>query len=114
VNRIAERFITSRTPLLDEQLLVLADVDQVDVHTIVRHRTGLICRLTEDDHSLYLLFPGKRLSCPKYGEPLLRFIVQTSEFNVASLPGDIDMAEKLELVRRLIREGFLVTVRDDE
>jgi ribosomal protein L16 Arg81 hydroxylase len=114
VGRIAERFITSRTPLLEEQLLALADVDQVDVHTIVRHRSGLIFRLTEDDYSLYLLFPGKKLSCPKYGEPLLRFIVQTSEFNVASLPGDIDMAEKLELVRRLIREGFLVTVRENE
>lgn len=114
VDRIAERFITSRTPLLDGQLLGLADVDQMDVHTTVRHRAGLICRLTEDEHSLYLLFPGKRLSCPKYGEPLLRFIIQTPEFNVASLPGDVDVTEKLELVRRLIREGFLVMDRPKE
>ncbi len=114
VDRIAERFITSRTPLLDEQLLELADVDNLDTYTVVRHRSGLIYRLTEDEHSLYLLFPGKRLSCPKYGEPLLRFILQTREFNVDSLPGDIDVAEKLELVRRLIKEGFLTIVREQE
>ena len=109
INRIAERFITSRTPLLDDQLLELTELDRVNPRTMVRHRPGLVYRLTSNDHSVHLLFPGKNISFPKYGEPLLRFIVEAREFNAESLPGEIDMAEKLGLVKRLIREGFLTT-----
>ncbi len=58
-----------------------------------------------------LLYPGKNITFPTYGEPLLRFIVETDEFTAASQPGTVDMAEKLTLVQRLIREGFLTTVR---
>jgi ribosomal protein L16 Arg81 hydroxylase len=112
IGRLAERFITSRLPLLDGQLLELADVDQLDVHTIVRKRTGIIYRLTSDDHSVSLIFPGKKISVPQYGEPLLRFIIETSEFNVASMPGDIEVTEKMGLVRRLIKDGFLTTVQE--
>ena len=112
MNRLAERFITSRLPLLDGQLLELRNVERLDVRTTVRKRTGIMARLTADDRSVNLLFPGKKITFPKYGEPLLRFIVETSEFNVASMPGNIDVDEKLGLVRRLIREGFLTTVRE--
>jgi ribosomal protein L16 Arg81 hydroxylase len=108
MNRLAELFIVSTRPLLDGQLLELGDVDQVDVHTIVQHRSRIIYRIMADDHSVTLLFPGKKINFPKYGELLLRFIVETSEFNVEAMPGDVDVAEKLGLVRRLIREGFLI------
>jgi ribosomal protein L16 Arg81 hydroxylase len=114
VNRIAERFITSRPPLLDGQLLELAEVERLDAHTVVRQRPGMLSRLTLDEHSVHLLFPGKRLSFPRYGEPLLRFIVETGELTAEALPGDVDLTEKLGLVRHLIREGFLTTVREDD
>ncbi len=112
MNRLAERFITSRLPLLDGQLLELGELGRVDEHTTVRKRTGIIARLTSDDRSVRLLYPGKNITFPTYGEPLLRFIVETNEFTAASLPGTVDMAEKLGLVQRLIREGFLTTVRE--
>jgi hypothetical protein len=114
LNRLADLFITTRLPLLDGQLLELGDVDRVDVQTIVRRRPAAIYRLIADEHSVTLLFPGKRINFPKYGEPLLRFIVETSEFDAESIPGDVDIEEKLGLVRRLIREGFLITAESND
>ena len=114
LNRLADLFITTRLPLLQGQLLELGDVDRVDVQTIVRRRPAAIYRLIADEHSVTLLFPGKRINFPKYGEPLLRFIVETSEFVAESIPGDVDIAEKLGLVRRLIREGFLITAESND
>ena len=114
LNRLADLFITTRLPLLDGQLLELGDIDRVDVQTIVRRRPAAIYRLIADEHSVTLLFPGKRINFPKYGEPLLRFIVETSEFDAESIPGDVDIEEKLGLVRRLIREGFLITAESND
>ena len=112
IGRLAERFITSRIPLLEGQLLDVAAADQLDVHTLVRKRPGMIHRLISDDQSIRLLFPGKNITFPRYGEPLLLYILEMNEFNVASMPGTIDVAEKLGLVRRLMHEGFLTTVHE--
>ncbi len=110
--RLAERFITSRPPMLEGQLLELAAADRLEVDMIVQKRPDIIYRLAADDHSVSLLFPGQKITFPKYGEPLLRFISETSEFTISSLPGDIEVAEKMGLVRRLIREGFLTPVQE--
>ncbi len=110
--RLAERFITSRAAMVEGQLLELAATDRLEVDTIVQKRPGIIYRLAADDHSVTLLFPGQKITFPKYGEPLLRFISDTSEFKISSLPGDIEVAEKMGLVRRLIREGFLTPVKE--
>lgn len=112
MGRLAERFITSRSPVLESPLLGLPAGDQLDVQTLVRKRPGLIHRLIVNDQSMRLLFPGKTLTFPTYGEPLLRFILEMDAFNVASMPGTIDVAEKLGLVRRLLQEGFLTTVHE--
>lgn len=110
--RLAERFITSRPAVLEGQLLELAAADRLEVDTIVQKRPGIIYRLAADDDSVSLLFPGQKITFPKYGEPLLRFISETSQFNVESLPGDVEVSEKMGLVRRLIRDGFLTPVAE--
>lgn len=114
IARLAERFITSRPPLLQGQLLEMNAINRLDPHTMIRQRPGILFRLTSDDDSVNLLLPGKKVALRKYGEPLLRYIVETSEFTIESLPTDIDTAEKTELVRRLIREGFLTTTLHEQ
>ena len=112
IGRLAERFITSRLPLLEGQVLDMAAADELDVHTVVRKRPGMLHRLIVDDQSVRLLFPGMTLRFPTYGEPLLRFVVEASDFTVNAMPGAIDIDEKIGLVRRLIHAGFLMTVQD--
>ena len=55
-----------------------------------------------------LLFEGKTLRFPARLEPELEFLVTTeAPFRASELPGDLDDAGRLVLVRRLVREGFL-------
>ena len=43
-------------------------------------------------------------------EPALRYIAAAGEFEVGSIP-NLDVAQRLLLVHRLVREGFLIVVR---
>ena len=55
-----------------------------------------------------LAFEGKALRFPARLAPELEFLVTTeAPFRAAELPGELDEAGRLVLVRRLVREGFL-------
>jgi hypothetical protein len=55
-----------------------------------------------------LLFEGRTLRFPERLAAELEFLVAAEEpFSAADLPGTLDEAGRLVLVRRLVREGFL-------
>ena len=55
-----------------------------------------------------LSFEGKTLRFPDRLAPELEFLVTTeAPFRASELPGELDDAGRLVLVRRLVREGFL-------
>ena len=47
------------------------------------------------------------IAVPLHAGPAVRHALTTERFRVRDLPGDLDDAGKLVLVRRLIREGLL-------
>jgi len=51
---------------------------------------------------------GRKISFPWHASEAIRFALSHSEFVFRDLPGDLDDAGKLALVRRLIREGLVV------
>ena len=57
-----------------------------------------------------LVFSRKKISYPSEMEPALRYIAAAGEFEVGSIP-NLDVAQRLLLVHRLVREGFLIVVR---
>ncbi len=55
-----------------------------------------------------LSFEGKSISFPEHVEEEVAFAASAeAEFSAGDLPGDLDDAGRLVLVRRLVREGFL-------
>jgi ribosomal protein L16 Arg81 hydroxylase len=112
LNRIAERFVMSRLPLLDGHLTELDQADRMTVATSVQHRMGVIYRIEATDDTITLLYQGKRIKLPRYVEPELRFVVETDRFKVGDIAGDLDAAGKVVLARRLVKEGFLTLVGD--
>jgi hypothetical protein len=55
-----------------------------------------------------LVFEGKRVAFPEHVREELEEVFGTDgAFTAAGLPGRLDEAGRLVLVRRLIREGFL-------
>jgi hypothetical protein len=104
VRRVRDRFVRSRRPILDGQLSELRALDALDASTQLVRRDTVIADL----HGTLLVFEGKELRFPERLAAELEFLVTTeAPFTARDLPGPLDDAGRLVLVRRLVREGFL-------
>ena len=110
--KIADRFISSRRPLLDGQLNQLRLLDSLDANSPLERRPGILCKLEPGDNAVSLVYTGKRVAFPGFVENTLRFILRQEgrSFTVSDLPDELDEAGRLVLVRRLVKEGFLSIV----
>ncbi|HWL33854.1 MAG TPA: cupin domain-containing protein [Gaiellaceae bacterium] len=101
--RARARFVQSRRPVLDGQLSELRALPTLSADELERRDTVIA-----DLDGTTLTFEGKMLRFPARLEPELEFLVTTeSPFRASELPGGLDDAGRLVLVRRLVREGFL-------
>lgn len=112
---------------LDEAALALLKKDAIEQPRPTQDLLGLaknIMQISENDHfqasgslrpylrsmrdTIELYVYGKRIALPKRLEPALRYCLRMTAFSVASIPGEIELADKIYLVRRLLIEGILV------
>jgi hypothetical protein len=90
--------------VLDGQLSELRALDALTVETLLERRDTVIADLD----GTTLSFEGRDLEFPARLADELEFLVEAAEpFTPAELPGTLDEAGRLVLVRRLVREGFL-------
>jgi hypothetical protein len=102
------RFVRTRRPILDGQLRQVRALDDLGPDTVLERRETVIADLETTELGTVLLFEGKRLVFPSRIEPEVAFVVETeSPFRAGELPGSLDDAGRLVLIRRLVREGFL-------
>lgn len=109
LDRFADEFLASCPPLLRGQMAQLAAVDRIAIDTLVGTRPHGIARVQTDSDSVSLRHFGRKITFPLHVAPALQFALTHDQFTVGDLPGDVDDAGKLTLVRRLIREGLLRT-----
>jgi hypothetical protein len=106
--RMRERFVNSRCPILDGQLEQLRRLDALTDETPLERRPSVIADLYAGADGFVLAFEGKRISFPERVGEELDFLVTTIDaFAARELPGALDEKSRIVLVRRLIREGFL-------
>ena len=102
--RARERFVRSRRPILDGQLSELRALGTLTAADELERRDTVIAELD----GTTLAFEGKSLRFPERLATELEFLVTTeAPFRASELPGELDEAGRLVLVRRLVREGFL-------
>ena len=102
--RARDRFVFSRRPILDGQLSELQALGRLTAETRLERRDTVIADL----HGTTLVFEGRRLRFPERLAAELEFLVTSDgPFNASQLPGALDDAGRLVLLRRLVREGFL-------
>jgi Cupin superfamily protein len=107
-DRMRERFVASRRPVLDGQLEQLRRLDALTPETPLERRPSVVADLFAVEEGFELAFEGKRISFPAHVAEELEFVVEaTGRFTARGLPGGLDEAGRLVLARRLIREGFL-------
>ena len=110
----AERFIDRRPPFLRHQMRALTQIGDIGLDSVVGCRPFLAYLIDEDEKSLILRFHRHEIAVPLHAGPALRHALTTERFRVRDLPGDLDDAGKLVLVRRLIREGLLQPLHQTE
>jgi lysine-specific demethylase/histidyl-hydroxylase NO66 len=107
----AQRFWSSRPPILTGHLQQLLALDEVSDTTMVWRRGGSVCHLQRDGDGRPSLDLGdRRVTFPVWVEPALRALLSLlgrEYFAAADLAGELDPESRLVLVRRLIREGLL-------
>ena len=106
----AERLINRRPPFLRGQMAELAGLERVSADTRAGCRPFLAYRVSEEGDSVHLRFHGNELALPVHAAPALRFALETPEFIIRDLPGELDDAGKVVLVKRLVREGLVRTL----
>ena len=108
LDRFVDEFIAACPPLLRGQMAQMAALDRVTIDSRVGARAGLISRMRTEPESTSVDCYGRKITFPIHARDAVRFALSHSEFVVRELPGDLDDAGKLALVRRLIREGLVV------
>jgi lysine-specific demethylase/histidyl-hydroxylase NO66 len=108
----ADRFWSSRPPLLAGQLQQLLALDGIGEDTVVRRRPAVVCRLRRREHRLEVVLGDRVLHMPTRLTPVMRMILARDRLAVADLAGHLDPPSRLVLVRRLIREGLLEAVQE--
>ena len=106
----ADRFWSSRPPLLAGQLQQLLALEGIGEDTVVRRRPGAVCRLRRRDDRLEVLLGDRVLHMPERLAPVMRMILTSDRLAVGDLAGHLDPPSRLVLIRRLVREGLLESV----
>jgi len=106
--RLGARFGRDTRPAPVAPLATLSAIASLSEHTRVRWREGLGGRLETADDKVRLTAGGVVLSLPAETSRALQTLRTGDPVAVGSLPG-LDRASALVVVRRLLREGVVVT-----
>jgi ribosomal protein L16 Arg81 hydroxylase len=105
-----QEFLTGRVPRVEGQMAQLARLGSLNIDSRVGARPHLIHDLThfEEDGIVRLVCHGAEIDLPEFAREPLEHAITARDFRVGDLPGELDDAGKLVLVRRLVREGLMV------
>ena len=104
-----DTFVATRPRRLPGHAAELRVLDSLHSNDRVRVRPDLLWLIDVSDGMVRLCCGGTDLSLPDFTEAAVRAALAPGGFVVGALPGPLDEAGKLTLVRRLVREGLLVT-----
>ena len=108
--RARRHFVDTRRPILDGQLTQMRALAALTIDTLLERRPTVIADLE----------PRRRRRCrpalrgqagalpAQAAEAVAAMHAAPAPFTAAELPGRLDAAGRLVLVRRLVREGFLL------
>jgi hypothetical protein len=111
----ADRFLTTRPPLVRGALVDVWRVRGLDDETVVRRRDGAVCELRPRGDRLRVLLGDRELRMPGWLEPAMRAVAALPPHGAirgCDLADELDPQSRLVLVRRLVREGLLEIAAD--
>jgi hypothetical protein len=106
--RARRRFVAARRPIRHGRLGELRALERLSLSTEIERNPTVIADLElADDGGATLVFEGKSVSFPPAAGIDVAYVhAAEGAFRPSDLPGRLDDAGRLVLVRRLVREGF--------
>jgi ribosomal protein L16 Arg81 hydroxylase len=98
---------TTRAPLLQGQLQQVMRLAEITADSVAGARPNLLYRLASDEQGITICCAGRDLRLPPHAADAAMAALGSPRFVVKDLPGDLDDAGKVVLVRRLVREGIV-------
>jgi ribosomal protein L16 Arg81 hydroxylase len=108
LERRADNFVLGRRPLAPGQFDQLANLPKLSVADQASPRPGVIYRSRANGESVVVLCHGREIVLPRDAAEALDFALRTPRYAISEIPGRLDDAGKLALVRRLIEEGLVM------
>jgi ribosomal protein L16 Arg81 hydroxylase len=106
--RARARLIRTRRPIREGQLRQLKALDELGPETELERNPTVLADFVVRNGEVSLVFEGRDVTFPAHAREEVEAVVAAEEpFTVAELPGSLDAAGRLVLVRRLVREGLL-------
>jgi ribosomal protein L16 Arg81 hydroxylase len=113
LGRFRDEFMSMCPPPLRGQMAQMAALDRLNLESLVGAREGVISRVTTVGDRTVVECSGRTIKLPLHAGEAVRFALGRARFAVGELPGDLDDAGKLTLIRRLIREGLVMALAPD-
>lgn len=106
-------FLSACPPVLEGQMAQLAALDELGAASRVGVRQSVVARIAGNGEGLSVECYGRRITFPRHAAEAVRYALGHASFRVRDLPGPLDDAGKLTLIRRLIREGLVIALPGD-
>lgn len=110
LEHFAEEFASSCAPMLRGQMAQMAGLAQLTPESVAGSRQGSQVRVHDEGEALKVECYGRQITFPAPAREAVRYALGHSRFVVKDLPGELDDASKVTVVRRLIREGLVMAV----
>jgi ribosomal protein L16 Arg81 hydroxylase len=107
LDHFGEELVSTRQGLLQGQLDQVFRLRDATARSRAGVRPSLLYRLRETDDEVVVSSYAGETRLPRHAAGALRYALEHDDYEIAALPGDLDEAGKLVLVRRLVREGLV-------
>ena len=108
LDRFVDQFIASRAPLLEGQMAQLAGLGGLNIDSVAGARQDSMAFVRTGGETVTVDCHGRTITFPRHAAEAIRYALNHSRFLVRELPGGLDDAGKLTLLRRLVREGLVM------
>jgi JmjC domain len=106
--RARAKLVRTRRPIREGQFRQLRALEELGPETEIERNPTVLADLVERDGDVSLAFEGREVTFPAHAREEVAAIAGADEpFTPAELPGSLDDAGRLVLIRRLVREGLL-------
>lgn len=107
LDHFAEDLVSTRHALVYGQMGQIARLSKLTIDDRAAPRPSLLFHLIKTEERVKVMAYGGSISLPIHAAESLEYALNTDEYRIGDVPGDLDDAGKLVLIKKLVREGLV-------